>query len=79
MSKYIVTLTDFTSIIQHIHELLLDFACQIFSRFGDAGTQSLCEGLEGNKTIISVSLNYCSLGIESGKTLGRIVSTTAVR
>ncbi|BFZ06078.1 hypothetical protein BsWGS_09117 [Bradybaena similaris] len=54
--------------------LILDY-----NEFGDEGSQKLCAGLHGNKTLLSLSLCYCDLNIESGKHLGHIVSTTAVR
>lgn len=50
-----------------------------YNEFGDEGCKNLCQGLEENTTMLSVSLCYCDLGEPSGKALGRMVSTTAVR
>ena len=50
-----------------------------FLRFGDEGCTGICKGLIGNRTIISLSMNYCDLGIASGTTLGKMVAVTAVR
>ncbi|ESO98833.1 hypothetical protein LOTGIDRAFT_231199 [Lottia gigantea] len=50
-----------------------------YNEFGDEGCLYLCNGLIGNKTITSVSMCYCDLGVESGKYLGNIVSTTTVQ
>lgn len=46
---------------------------------GDVGCLGICRGMEGNKSITSLSLNYCGLGIDSGKPLGHILTTTALR
>ncbi|XP_048247427.1 uncharacterized protein LOC124119712 [Haliotis rufescens] len=50
-----------------------------YNEFGDEGCQYLCRGLDGNVTMLSLSLCYCDLGKESGRYLGHILSTTAVR
>jgi hypothetical protein len=50
-----------------------------YNEFGNQGCRSLCSGLRCNRTIISLSLNYCGLGIESGTALGCLVATTAIR
>ena len=43
------------------------------------GVMYLCQGLEGNISVLSLSLCFCGLGIPSGKLLGNMISTTAVR
>jgi len=48
-------------------------------RFGDAGCQHLCEGLAGNETMLSLSLNYCGLTAKSARCLGHMIATTALR
>lgn len=48
-------------------------------RFGDDGCRRLCKGLTGNKTLLSLSLCYCNLKMESGKILGYTVANTAIR
>lgn len=50
-----------------------------YNEFGDEGCKNFCKGLEGNTTMLSVSLCYCDLGIKSGSILGRMISTTAVK
>ncbi|XP_064615594.1 uncharacterized protein LOC135479631 [Liolophura sinensis] len=50
-----------------------------YNEFGDEGCYKLCLGLSGNVNVVSVSLCYCGLGVISGKLLGEMVSTTAVR
>ena len=50
-----------------------------FGRFGDEGCRYLCEGLYGNETLLSLSLNYCGLTALSAERMGRIIATTAVR
>jgi len=50
-----------------------------YNEFGDEGVKGLCVGLQGNRLLISISMCYCDLGPESGKMLGHIASTTAVR
>lgn len=50
-----------------------------YNEFGDEGCENFCKGLINNTTMLSVSLCYCDLGIKSGTTLGRMISTTAVR
>ncbi|XP_074657903.1 uncharacterized protein LOC141910910 [Tubulanus polymorphus] len=53
--------------------------CLDYNEFSDEGCQGLCEGLVGNKTLLSLSLNYCDLGKASGKMLGKMVTTTALQ
>lgn len=48
-------------------------------RFGDPGCRALCAGLRGNRTVLSLSLNYCDLTSASGLSLGCLVATTAIR
>ncbi|KAL3847689.1 hypothetical protein ACJMK2_018649 [Sinanodonta woodiana] len=50
-----------------------------YNEFGDEGCKNLCKGLENNTTILSLSLCFCDLGVDSGRYLGNIVSTTALR
>ncbi|XP_077987813.1 uncharacterized protein LOC144442361 [Glandiceps talaboti] len=50
-----------------------------YNEFGDEGVEGLCKGLRNNRTLLSLSLCYCDLGIDSGKYLGDIVATTALR
>ncbi|XP_070538702.1 uncharacterized protein [Ptychodera flava] len=50
-----------------------------YNEFGDEGVAGLCKGLKNNRTLLSLSLCYCDLGVESGKLLGNIVATTALR
>ncbi|KAK3095694.1 hypothetical protein FSP39_017688 [Pinctada imbricata] len=50
-----------------------------YNEFGDEGCKNLCKGLEGNTTMLSVSMCYCDLTVESGKYLGGLISSTAVR
>jgi len=61
-------------IAQFLTKINLDF-----NEFGDEGCKSLCRGLETNVSMLSVSMCYCDLGIDSGTYLGKMVSTTAVR
>ncbi|XP_033103868.1 ribonuclease inhibitor-like [Anneissia japonica] len=49
------------------------------NQFGDEGVKGLCKGLKNNKTLLSLSLCYCDLGVESGIMLGEILSSTAIR
>ena len=49
------------------------------SRFGDEGCVQLCTGLEGNSTLIKLSLKFCSLTAVSGVCLGKTISETAIR
>lgn len=48
-------------------------------RFGDEGARCFCKGMEGNITLLSVSMCYCDLGVESGDILGKMLVKTAVR
>lgn len=48
-------------------------------RFGDEGARYFCKGMEGNITLLSVSMCYCDLGVESGDILGKMLVKTAVR
>ena len=57
----------------------LNWISDLIFRFGDEGCKNLCIGLEGNMTMLSVSMCYCDLGVASGKYLGQMISTTAVR
>ena len=50
-----------------------------FFRFGDEGSRYLCEGLYGNETLLSLSLNFCGLTALSAERMGRIIANTAVR
>ena len=50
-----------------------------YNEFGDEGCKNLCKGLENNRTLLSLSMCYCDLGVASGTTLGHILTTTAVR
>ncbi|KAH3807947.1 hypothetical protein DPMN_136295 [Dreissena polymorpha] len=50
-----------------------------YNEFSDEGCRNLVIGLEGNTTMLSVSLCYCGLGVASGTVLGKMISTTAVR
>ncbi|OWF54471.1 uncharacterized protein LOC110444826 isoform X1 [Mizuhopecten yessoensis] len=50
-----------------------------YNEFGDEGCRNLSKGMEGNVTVLSISMCFCDLGPESGKYLGNIVSRTAVR
>ena len=50
-----------------------------YNEFGDEGCKNLCKGLENNRTLLSLSMCYCDLGVTSGTTLGHILTTTAVR
>lgn len=50
-----------------------------YNEFGNEGCRALCEGLQGNTHLLSISMCYCDLGVESGTLLGQLVSTTAVR
>ncbi|XP_071949865.1 uncharacterized protein [Antedon mediterranea] len=49
------------------------------NEFGDEGVRGLCKGLKNNKSLLSLSLCYCDLGVESGSMLGEVVSSTAIR
>ena len=53
--------------------------CGSSSRFGDEGCEKLCNGLQGNMTLVSLSMTYCDLGVESGSLLGDLVVKTAIR
>ena len=59
---------------EFLTKLLLDY-----NEFGDEGCKNLCKGLENNRTLLSLSMCYCDLGVSSGTTLGNILTTTAVR
>ncbi|CAL1546905.1 unnamed protein product [Lymnaea stagnalis] len=59
---------------ERLTTLVLDY-----NEFGDEGCKILCNGLENNVSLLSLSLCYCNLGIPSGSCLGHIISTTAVR
>ncbi|XP_071798690.1 uncharacterized protein [Asterias amurensis] len=50
-----------------------------YNEFGDEGVRGICKGLKNNRLLLSLSLCYCDLGVESGSLLGDIVSTTALR
>ncbi|XP_064639024.1 uncharacterized protein LOC135494713 [Lineus longissimus] len=50
-----------------------------YNDFGDEGCRGLCKGLDGNKTMLSVSMCYCDLSRDSGNVLGNMIATTAVR
>ena len=50
-----------------------------YNEFGDEGCKNSCKGLENNRTLLSLSMCYCDLGVSSGSTLGHILTTTAVR
>ncbi|KAH9490272.1 hypothetical protein Btru_035320 [Bulinus truncatus] len=54
-------------------KLVLDY-----NEFGDDGCKLLCAGLVSNVSLLSLSLGYCDLGIQSGTYLGHLVSTTAI-
>ena len=62
------------SVAETLTKLNLDY-----NEFGDEGCRNLCKGLENNRTMLSLSLCYCDLGIPSGAILGKMVTTTAVR
>ncbi|KAM4771176.1 uncharacterized protein WCC33_003010 [Rhinophrynus dorsalis] len=49
-----------------------------YNEFQDEGVQSLVQGLEGNKRLVSLSLCYCNLGPGSGALLGKVLAQTAV-
>ena len=48
-------------------------------RFGDEGCQKLCNGLHGNKTLLSLSMTFCDLGVDSGAILGKLIVNSAIR
>lgn len=50
-----------------------------YNEFGDEGARCFCKGMEGNITLLSVSMCYCDLGVESGDILGKMLVKTAVR
>lgn len=50
-----------------------------YNEFGDVGCHSVCAGLRGNCTLLSLSLCFCNLGVPSGEYLSILLSTTAVR
>nr|XP_054770701.1 uncharacterized protein LOC129278584 [Lytechinus pictus] len=50
-----------------------------YNEIGDSGCIGICKGLMKNETMISLSLCYCDLGVQSGTALGQVVSTTAIR
>ncbi|XP_048745831.1 uncharacterized protein LOC125658587 isoform X2 [Ostrea edulis] len=50
-----------------------------YNEFGDEGARYFCKGLEGNITLLSISMCYCDLGVESGDILGKMLVKTAVR
>ncbi|XP_030073025.1 uncharacterized protein LOC115479302 isoform X2 [Microcaecilia unicolor] len=50
-----------------------------YNKFGDEGVKGLVHGLEGNKKLLSLSLCYCNLGIESGSVLGPVIAHTAIQ
>lgn len=60
--------------MSNLTALLLDY-----NKFGDAGCNGLCRGLQSNRTLLRLSLNYCDLGPTSGELLGKTVSNTAIR
>lgn len=49
-----------------------------FNGFGDEGCRELCSGLEGNCTLIKLSLKFCALTAVSGIYLGKAISETAI-
>jgi len=57
----------------HLTTLVLDF-----NGFGDEGCVQLCSGLEGNSTLIKLSLKFCGLTAVSGVCLGKTISETAI-
>ncbi|XP_061194083.1 uncharacterized protein LOC133202305 isoform X2 [Saccostrea echinata] len=50
-----------------------------YNEFGDEGARYFCKGMEGNVTLLSISMCYCDLGVESGDILGKMLVKTAVR
>ncbi|XP_015780725.1 PREDICTED: uncharacterized protein LOC107358647, partial [Acropora digitifera] len=60
--------------MSNLTAILLDY-----NRFGDEGCSGLCRGLQNNRTLLRLSLNYCALGPSSGEVLGKTVSNTALR
>ncbi|XP_062570893.1 uncharacterized protein LOC134232913 isoform X2 [Saccostrea cucullata] len=50
-----------------------------YNEFGNEGAQYFCKGMEGNVTLLSISMCYCDLGVESGDILGKMLVKTAVR
>nr|XP_006819146.1 PREDICTED: uncharacterized protein LOC100369968 [Saccoglossus kowalevskii] len=57
----------------------LTVLCFDYNEFGDEGVYGIAKGLKNNRTLLSLSLCYCDLGITSGKLLGDTVATTALR
>lgn len=53
--------------------------CFDYNEFGDPGCIEICRGLQNNRTLLSLSLNYCGLTQVSGAYLGQILSTTALK
>lgn len=58
---------------------ILTTLCLDYNEFGDEGVKGLCNGLANNKVMLSLSLCYCDLGVESGAMLGKLISETAIR
>ncbi|XP_072034390.1 uncharacterized protein [Amphiura filiformis] len=58
---------------------LVTSLCLDYNEFGDEGVKGLCAGLASNKVMLSLSLCYCDLGVESGAMLGDLISKTAIR
>jgi len=50
-----------------------------YNEFGDAGCAGICEALQGNHTLVSLSMCYCGLEVHSGHLLGDLVAATALR
>nr|XP_020648299.1 uncharacterized protein LOC110078458 isoform X2 [Pogona vitticeps] len=57
----------------NLNSLVLDY-----SKCGDDGINRLTSGLEGNRKLLTLSFCYCDLGPESGTTLARLVTQTAI-
>eukprot|EP00795_Rhopilema_esculentum_P016902 gene16902-8386_t len=49
-----------------------------YNEFGDQGCAAICAGLVGNKSLTKLSLKFCNLSSESGSSLGKAVSESAV-
>ena len=47
-------------------------------RFRDEGCEQLCAGLRLNERITTLSLNYCELGVASGRPLADCIPNTCV-
>ncbi|KAI0221404.1 hypothetical protein LSAT2_027261 [Lamellibrachia satsuma] len=89
MTFSVVSLSQFKRVTQFCSELVLLMCITTCSsltnltldhnEFGDEGCQKLCNGLQGNQTLLSLSMTYCDLGVDSGTFLGKLIVKTAIR